>query len=40
MPDGLQRAAAGLGMKPTVRRVAPVNFHTGQTSLMRSRPVV
>ena len=40
MPDGLQRTAAGFGMKPTVVWVDPVNFHTGQTSLTRSRPVV
>jgi hypothetical protein len=40
MPDGLQRAAAGFGMRPTVVRVDPVNFHTGQVSPTRSRPVV
>src|SRR4026209_2469497 len=40
MPDGLQRAAAGFGMNPTVVRTEPLNFHTGHVSPTRSRPVV
>src|SRR3954467_4581681 len=39
IPDGLQRAAAAFGMRPTVVRVEPVNFHTGQVSATSSRPV-
>src|SRR3954464_14589247 len=40
IPDGLQRAVAGFGMRPTVVRVDPVNFHTGHVSATSSRPVV